>query len=69
MDTNPKHHEQGTTRQKAFADKVRSLVAVMDELGNPFFDRTKDLLTIDSQDIMTQCVVEALEQIHTLGES
>ena len=69
VDTNPKHHEQSTTQQKAFADDVRSLVAVMDELGNPFLDRTKDLLTIDSQDVMPQSVVESLEQIHTLGES
>lgn len=69
VDTNSKHHEQSTTQQKAFANDVRSLVAVMAEFGNPFLDRTKDLLTIDSQDIMPQRVVESLENIHSLGES
>ena len=67
--TNQKHHEQSTTQQQAFADDVRSLVAVMDELGNPFLDQTKELLTIDSQNVMPQSVVESLEQIHTLGET
>ena len=64
--TNQKHHEQSTTQQPTFADDVRSVVAVMDELGNRFLDQTKELLTIDSQNVMPQNVVKILEQIHTL---
>ena len=62
--TNQTHHEHNTTQQQAFADYVRSLVAVMDELGNPFLDQTKELVTIDSQNVMPHNVVESLEQIH-----
>ncbi len=69
VDTKPNIMNKSTTQQKAFSDDVLSLVAVMDELGNPFLDRTKDLLTIDSQEVMPQSVVESLEKIHTLGES
>ena len=43
--TNQTHPEQSRTQQHAYiVDDVRSLVAVMDELG---LDQTKELVTID----------------------
>ena len=67
--TNQKHHEQNTAQRQSFADDVRLVVAVMDELGSQFLDQTKELLTIDSQNVMPKNAVNSLEQIHTLGES
>ena len=45
----PKHHKQSANQQKAFPNDVHSFVAEMNELGNPFTDRSKDLFTIDSR--------------------
>jgi len=66
VDTKVKHHDQSTAHQRAFANDVRSLVATKGELGNPFLDRTKDLFTIDSQDVMPQGVVKSIGRIHSL---
>ena len=41
----------------------------MDELANPFLDQTKELVTIDSQHVMPQNVVENLEQIQSRLET
>ena len=65
----PKHHEQSAGQQKALVNDVHSFVTEMNKLGNPFTDRTKDLFTIDSQDVMPQSVIDSLTQIRDLGES
>ena len=67
--TNQKHHGKSTPQQQAFADDVRSLVSIMDELANSFLDQTKELVTIDSQHVMPQNVVEHLEQIQSRLET
>ena len=69
VNNEPKNHEQSASQQKAFANDVHSFVAEMIELGNPFTNRTKDLFTIDSQDVMPQSVINSLTQIRDLGES
>ena len=43
-----KHHEQTPSIQKAFANDVKSLVATVEELGNPFLEDSGDLLTLDT---------------------
>lgn len=63
-----KHHEQSDSAQKTFSEDVRSFLTTMEELGNPFLDQSKELLTIDSQEIMPADVVRSIEVIQTLGE-
>ena len=43
-------------------------MSTMEEMGNPFLDESADLLTLDSQDIMPNCVVNSIREIQTLGE-
>jgi len=38
------HHEQSHSYQKSFFEDVCSLVATFEELGNPFLDRSNDLV-------------------------
>ena len=43
------HHEQSHSYHKSFFEGVYSLVATFEELGNPFLDRSNDLVTMDTQ--------------------
>ena len=66
-DTGSKHHDQSHATQRTFLEDVQALVRTMEELGNPFLDQSKDLSTIDSQDILSQCVADSIEKIERLG--
>ncbi len=41
-----RHHEQTSQSQKAFTDMVKKLFSAMKDLGNPFQEESKDLLTL-----------------------
>ena len=45
------HHKQVPSIQTAFAKDVRNMLSVMDELGNPFLEDSKDLIALDTKDI------------------
>ncbi len=62
------HHDQQPAVQVAFLKDVRALVTVFEEMGNPFLERSQDLLVIDTKDIMDAQVAETVRRIETLGE-
>ena len=39
-----RHHEQTKSIQVTFAQHVKSMVEVIEEMGNPFVEESKDLL-------------------------
>ncbi len=41
-----RHHEQSSQFQKVFTDMVKKLFSAMKDLGNPFQEESKDLLTL-----------------------
>lgn len=41
------HHDEGKKRQLSFAADVRNLIDVIRSKGNPFLDRTEDLVNLD----------------------
>ena len=45
------HHDQTPSVQTAFAKDVHSLVNLIDDLGNPFEEKSIDLLVLDSKEI------------------
>ena len=47
---------------------VRALIAVFQEMGNPFLEHTQDLLVLDTRDIMETPVAETVRKIESLGE-
>ncbi|KAL7373698.1 hypothetical protein ABVT39_012891 [Epinephelus coioides] len=55
-----RHHEQQPAMQEAFMKHVRSLTAVIEEMGNPFLEESQDLLVLDSKDIMSSAVADTL---------
>ena len=45
--TYPQNRGQTCQSQKSFTDKVQKLFSVMEDLGNPFQEEFKDLLTLN----------------------
>ena len=43
-----RHHEQTSQSQKSFTDKVQKLYFAMKDLGNPFQEESRDLITFDT---------------------
>jgi hypothetical protein len=46
-----RHHEQTKSNQVTFAQHVKGLVEVMEEMGNPFLEESKDPLQLDIIDL------------------
>lgn len=44
-----RHHEQVRSVQKAFAEDVKNLVNVIEEMGNPFCEESDDLILLDQK--------------------
>ena len=50
------HHEQHRRVQETFLKEVKSVVAVFENMGNPFLENSKDLMVLDTRDIMDASV-------------
>ncbi len=61
------HHEQCASVQTAFISEVASLTAVLEEMGNPFLEKSDDLLVLDTRDIMDRSVGDTVRRAETLG--
>ncbi len=62
------HHDQTVSIQTAFANHVRSLVAVIEEFGNPFEEESQDLLVLDTNVIADAAVVETVRNAKKIGQ-
>lgn len=66
--SNNYHHDQHHAVQVEFHKDVKSLVQVMEEMGNPFLERGNDLIVLDTRDIIDSCaVVKTIQDIESLG--
>ena len=52
-----RHHDQTPSVQASF---VRSLVGVIEEIGNPFEEESQDLVKLDSKDITGPAAVKTV---------
>ena len=64
---NQQHHDQQPRVQQNFLKDVTSLVTVIDDMGNPFLEKSHDLLVLDTKNIMDASVVETVRKIKSLG--
>ena len=62
------HHDQHSGVQEAFQKEVKTLVSVLEDMGNPFLEGSQDLLVIDTRDVMDTAVAETVRKFETLGE-
>ena len=56
--TDHRHHEKHLGVQTSFLKEVKSLVAVIEEIGNPFLEQTQNLLALDTRYILDPSVGE-----------
>ncbi len=54
------HHEQKQHKQTAFAQEVKALTSVIEEMGNPFCETSNDLLVLDSRNIVDSAVADTV---------
>ncbi|CAG2218094.1 unnamed protein product [Mytilus edulis] len=66
--SNKLHHEQTLSVQESFRNDIVSLYGVIDDLGNPFLETSKDLLVLDSKNIVDISVVKTVNTIESLGQ-
>ncbi|VDI13834.1 Hypothetical predicted protein [Mytilus galloprovincialis] len=66
--SNKLHHEQTLSFQESFRNDIVSLYDVIDDLGNPFLETSKDLLVLDSKNIVDISVVKTVNTIESLGQ-
>ena len=66
--TDHRHHEQHLGVQTSFLKEVKSLVAVIEEMGNPFLEQSQDLLVLNTRDILDLSVGESVRKAENVGE-
>ena len=54
--------------QTSFLKEVKSLVAVIEEMGNSFLEQSQDLLVLDTRDILDPSVGESVRKAEELNE-
>ena len=65
---NTHHHDQTTSVQTSFAKDVRSLVAVIEEFGNPFEEKSQELLVLDTKEIADSFVLNTINNVKCIGQ-
>ena len=60
--------EQITSMQKMVLSHVKNVNAVMEKLGNPFADASTDLYSLETKQIMSERVVEAVLSAEDMGK-
>ena len=69
LSENKRHHEQTDSVQRAFTKQVGTFCQVFEDHGNPFVESNKDLIVIDTRDIVDESVVETLKTINDIGKN
>ena len=65
---NQEHHEQTPSTQKTFFKDVKSLITAMEEYGNPFLEKSKDLIALETKDLMAEAVIKSVYAAKEKGE-
>ena len=63
-----RHHEKYLGVQEAFLKEVKSLVSIIEEMGNPFMEQGEELLVLDTRDILDTSVGEKVRKAEMVGE-
>ena len=62
-----RHHEETEANQRNFLEHVRQMTNAIEEQGNPFMEDTKDLIVLDTKEIMGADVAESHKQLLNIG--
>ena len=62
------HHDQTASVQISFAKDVRSLLTVIEDMGNRFEEESQDLLVLDTKEIADPAVVKTVRSAKSVGQ-
>ena len=62
------HHEHKLSTQTTFGHEIKDFVRVVDDMGNPFMEESKELLVLDTRDIAHSSVVNTIRCIEKIGQ-
>ena len=62
-----RHHEETEANQRNFLEHVRQMTNSIEEQGNPFMEDTKDLIVLDTKEIMGAEESESHKQLLNIG--
>ena len=58
-----KHHDQSPSVQRQFAKHVMAMVSTFEECGNPFREDSKDLISLDTKEVMSDNAITSVKTI------
>ena len=61
------HHDQSPSIQRAYYLDVKSNSECMWDMGNPFTEKTGELVALDPKQLMSEDVVNRMDSIHAEG--
>ena len=61
------HHEQAPTAQQGFLERVDQMFQVFTDMGNPFKKESRDLFSLDTNDIAHPSAAELIFTHHDRG--
>lgn len=64
-----KHHEESTKFQEKFFNDVKKLCKALSQHGNPFKDRSDELINIKTHDVMNKDVISSYQNLSSVGAS
>ena len=63
------HHEQTPATQTAFAKDVLNAVSSFEDLGNPFNEKSKELIAVHTKDVADETIVNTVMNVVSIGEA
>ena len=63
------HHEQTPATQTAFAKDVLNAVSSFEDLGNPFNEKSKQLIAVHTKDVADETIVNTVMNVVSIGEA
>jgi len=63
-----RHHDQTPSVQASFVKNVRSLVDIIEKMGNPFEDESQGVFKLDTKKMVHPAAVEAVMNVKRIGQ-
>jgi len=62
------HHDQTPSVQASFVKDVRSLVDIIEKMGNPFEEESQDVFKLDTKKMVHPAAVETVMNVKRIGQ-
>ena len=66
--TDARHHEKNKHTQKRILRDIKSLISTTDDMGNPVWETSSDLLVLDTRDVADKSIADGIHTIENIGK-